>query len=229
MEYLCIIPARGGSSSIPNKNVQQLHGKPLIAWTIQHAVQTPKIGRIVVSTDSHRIGRVGLAFGAEVPFYRPSHLSGDSATTESAILHCIGWLEEHEDYKPDAVIVLACTTPVRQNGLLKQAIKQFEESNVDSLVSVGPAGYCLWEDDDNGCKPMYDVNSRPNKEALFDEDMRFEENESIYIMKTGTLVKHMNRVAGKVGLFKISKQESFNISSKLDFELGEVLMTHTQL
>ena len=229
MEYLCIIPARGGSSSLPNKNVQQLYGKPLIAWTIQHAVQTPKVGRIVVSTDSHRIARVGLAFGAEVPFYRPSHLSGDSATIESAILHCMGWLEENEDYKPDAVIVLACTTPVRQNGLLKQAIKQFEKSKVDSLVSVGSTGYCLWEDGENGCNPMYDVNARPSEQALFDEDLRFEENESIYITKTKTLVKHMNRVAGKVGLFKMSKQESFSIRTKLDFELGEVLMTNTQL
>jgi len=211
---------------VPHKNVQQIHGKPLIAWTIQHAIQTPQVGRTVVSTDSHRVAKVGAAFGAEVPFYRPSHLSGDSANAESAVLHCLGWLEENENYKPDAVILLACTSPVRQKGRLQQAIEQFEKSKVDSLVSVGPTGFCLWADDGS---PMYDTHNRPNKVALFNEEPRFEENESIYIMKTSKLIKHMNRVSGKVGLFKMSKQESFAISSKLDFQLVEILMTNTEL
>lgn len=229
MEYLCIIPARGGSSSVPHKNVHQLNGKPLIAWTIQHAVQTQEVGRIVVSTDSHRIGRVGLAFGAEVPFYRPAHLSSDRSNTESALLHCLAWLKRNESYTPDAVILLACTTPVRQQGLLGQAIKQFEKSGVDSLVSVGPAGYCLWEDDDNGCSPMYNTSARPHKETLFKASSRYEENQSINIMKTEMLIEHMNRVAGKVGLFKMSKEESFHVSSKLDFDLVKILMSNTQL
>lgn len=228
---MAIIPARGGSKGLPRKNVKQLLGKPLIAWTIQQSLDTPEIGRTVVTTDAHRIAKVSDAFGAEAPFRRPEKISGDNATIEVALLHCMAWYEKFEDYSPDAIVMLQCTCPVRRRGAISEAIKQFEASGADCVVSVSPFRNLLWEEGKSknkskgqgAPKPLYNYQKRRRQDANA-TDIRYKENGSIYIIKSDILKKKKNRVAGEVSLYKMTEMEGHQIDTQLDFELMEIIM-----
>ena len=98
MDIICVIPARGNSKSIPNKNIINFDGKPLIAWTIEAAIKTKKFSRVIVSTDNKKIAKVASNFGAEVPFLRPKKLSGDNIHATEATLHTINWLNLNDKY-----------------------------------------------------------------------------------------------------------------------------------
>jgi len=167
MEYLSIIPARGGSKGLPNKNVKPFLGKPLIAWTIQQSIETKQVDRTIVSTDSHRIAKISDAFGAEVPFRRPAELATDKIAIERAVLHCLAWQDKFVEYVPDAVILLQCTSPLRRPGRIEEAIKQFESSGADCLVGVSPFWKYLWEESDSGePKPLYDIKKRKRRQDI---------------------------------------------------------------
>ena len=117
---LAIIPARGGSKGLPRKNIIDLAGKPLIAWSIQSALKSHTVDRVVVSTDCSKIAQIAKNYGAEVPFLRPNSLATDTATTESAMLHTIFWLESNQHYFPDNTILLQPTSPFRTSKQIKE-------------------------------------------------------------------------------------------------------------
>src|SRR4030095_2662146 len=108
MEVLAIISARGGSKGILRKNVRLLAGKPLIAHTIEQAKAAQRVSREAVSTDHPEIAKVSRKFGAEV-IERPAEISGDSASSESALLHALSWLDQSQRYRPDLLVFLQCT------------------------------------------------------------------------------------------------------------------------
>ena len=110
LKTLAIIPARGGSKGIPRKNVRLVAGKPLVAHSIEHARNTPAIQRVIVSTDDQEIADVARQYGAEVVL-RPADISGDTATSESALVHVLDTLKEQENYEPDRVVFLQCKPP----------------------------------------------------------------------------------------------------------------------
>src|SRR3989338_863146 len=101
MKILALIPARGGSKRVPNKNIKLLDGKPLIAYTIAAAKKSKYINRIVVSTDCESIGKIAKKHGAEVPFLRPKEISTDDSKEIEFFEHALNWLLEHENYEPD--------------------------------------------------------------------------------------------------------------------------------
>ena len=113
MRSVAIIPARGGSRGIPRKNLRVIAGKPLLAYTIEHALATPSIDRVVVSTDDVEIGTVAARHGAEV-IWRPAEISGDRASSEAALLHALDELAARDDYRPDLVVMLQATSPLRR-------------------------------------------------------------------------------------------------------------------
>src|SRR5690349_8046730 len=113
-DVLAVIPARGGSKSIPRKNLAALAGKPLIVWTIEAASASQCLTRVVVSTDDPEITAVAAAAGAEVPFVRPAELAQDETPAIEPILHAVDWLDQHEGYRPDFVMILQPTSPLRQ-------------------------------------------------------------------------------------------------------------------
>lgn len=122
MEILTIIPARGGSKGIPRKNARPLAGKPLIAHTIEHAWQARSVSRVVVSTDYPEIAAVAQRYGAKV-VWRPAEISGDTATSESALLHVLNYLRDREGYEPDLVVSLQATSPLRQPDDIQNTIE----------------------------------------------------------------------------------------------------------
>jgi N-acylneuraminate cytidylyltransferase len=145
---LALIPARGGSKSIPRKNLLRLAGKPLIAHTIAVAQASTRITRIVVSTDDEEIAEVARACGAEVPFLRPAEFAQDHSPDIDAFRHALLSLRDLDGYRCDAVVHLRPTNPVREPARVDQAIAAFLASpRADSLRSVSPAAqtpYKMW-------------------------------------------------------------------------------------
>lgn len=121
-EVVAIIPARSGSKGIKNKNLADLGGYPLLAYSIIAAKLCRKIERILISTDSEQYAEIGRQFGAEVPFLRPVELSGDSATDRDFMVHSMEWMLEHEGHLPEYWVHLRPTTPLRNPTLLDDAI-----------------------------------------------------------------------------------------------------------
>lgn len=135
-KVLGIIPARGGSKSIPRKNIRTFCGKPLIAWKIEAAVKSGVFNRVIVSTDDTEIAEVARQYGAEVPFMRPAELAQDSTPTLPVIAHAIRSLGEKDGYRADAVVLLEPTSPGVRPFHLAEAAELFFECGSDSVVSV---------------------------------------------------------------------------------------------
>ncbi len=134
---LALVPARGGSKSIPRKNVLLVNGKPLIAWSIEHGLAARLVTRVICTTDDEEIARVAAAHGAEVPFRRPPDLSGDTAVDYGFHRHALEWLQEHEGYVPDLVVQLRPTHPVRRPEVIDRAIELLAgHPEADSLRAV---------------------------------------------------------------------------------------------
>jgi N-acylneuraminate cytidylyltransferase len=136
-EVLALIPARGGSKSVPRKNIIPLFGKPMIAWAIEHALASRHITRVIVTTDDDEIAEVARQYGAETPFMRPSELAGDLSLDVEFHKHAVDWLKENEGYVPDMIVNLRPTPPSRDPDVIDEAIELFAaHPEVDALRSV---------------------------------------------------------------------------------------------
>lgn len=134
-----MVPARGASKRLPRKNLLELGGLPLLAWTVRVALASGVCERVVVSTEDAEIAAVARAEGAEVPFLRPEALARDDVPNQAAVDHLLGWLEEREGYRPEAVMNLQPTSPFRSVEDLRRAAGLLAGAGVGSVVSVSPA------------------------------------------------------------------------------------------
>ena len=141
VEVLAIIPARGGSKSIPRKNIRSFAGHPLIAYSIAAGLQAETVNRVIVSTDDVEIAAVAREYGAEVPFLRPDELAQDSTTDYPVFEHALTWLADHEGYHPEVVVQLRPTSPVRPPDCVDQAVRLlFDHPEADSVRGVVQSG-----------------------------------------------------------------------------------------
>ena len=136
MVGICVISARGGSQGVPGKNIRPILGKPLIAWSIEQALATPEIDRVVVSTDSPQIAEAARAAGAETPFLRPEHLSNSEAGKFQVWQHAIQACEEKYNEKYEFFVDLDCTNPLRDVADISAAIKQFRDAQVRQIEAI---------------------------------------------------------------------------------------------
>jgi YrbI family 3-deoxy-D-manno-octulosonate 8-phosphate phosphatase len=154
MEILALIPARGGSKSIPRKNIRLLAGYPLMAYSIAAALRSKGVTRTIVSTDDEEIARVAQSYGAETPFLRPLEYALDNTTDYPVFTHALSWLKENEEYQPDIVIQLRPTSPLRPPDCVDRAIQTLlDHPEADSVRGVIPSGqnpYKMWQVDDQG-------------------------------------------------------------------------------
>jgi YrbI family 3-deoxy-D-manno-octulosonate 8-phosphate phosphatase len=218
---LAIIPARGGSKGVPRKNVRPFLGKPLLVHSIEHARSSPSVTRVVVSTDDQEITGVAHQNGAEV-IHRPAAISGDTASSESALLHVLDHLREVERYEPDLVVFLQATSPLRRPGDVQGAIETLEREGADSLFSACPAHGFVWRLQEGQLQSLsYDHRNRPRRQDL-SEDLI--ENGSIYVLRPWVLRKHNSRLGGKIAVHRMDLFDSFEIDELGDFERMEQMV-----
>jgi YrbI family 3-deoxy-D-manno-octulosonate 8-phosphate phosphatase len=154
MEILALIPARGGSKSIPRKNIKPLAGHPLIAYSIAAALQSRLVTRTIVSTDDDEIACTAQSYGAEAPFLRPDEFARDNTTDLPVFTHALRWLKEKEGYQPDVVVQLRPTSPLRPPDCIAQAVQiLLDHPDADSVRGVIPSGqnpYKMWQIAEDG-------------------------------------------------------------------------------
>jgi N-acylneuraminate cytidylyltransferase len=157
-EILALIPARGGSKGIPRKNLLLLLGKPLIAYSIAHALASVHVTRTIVSTDDAEIAAVAKQFGADVPFIRPAEYAQDTSLDLDVFRHALAWLRDREGYLPELVVHLRPTGPVRRIALIDQAIQaMLDHPEADALRSVSTplhTPYKMWRIEDDFLTPL---------------------------------------------------------------------------
>ena len=163
LKTLAIIPARGGSKGLPNKNILPLAGHPLIAYSIAAAKASPLIDRVIVTTDSEIIANISKKYGAEIPFLRPEELAGDFTTDIETFQHALAWLKENEGYVPDLVFQLRPTSPIRFLGEIEHCIQMLSENEAaQSVRTITPSPitpYKMWTlPEENGfMRPLLSV------------------------------------------------------------------------
>ena len=162
-EILALIPARGGSKGIPHKNIRNFAGYPLIAWSIAAGLQAETVTRVIVSTDDDEIAVVAREYGAEIPFMRPAELAQDRTPDLPVFEHALKMLEEVDGYKPDVVVQLRPTSPIRPRGMVDEAVHiLLSHKDADCVRGVVPAGqnpHKMWRfaGDDKPLKPLLEV------------------------------------------------------------------------
>jgi len=223
MQTVAIIPARGDSKGIPRKNLIPFCGHPLLAWSITCARRCEQIARVYVSTDSTEISAVAQKYGA-VAIKRPPELSIDTATSESALLHVLGEIENKHDTAVDAVAFLQATSPLRETSELDGALTKFHTESLDSLFSAAELEDMLIWRDQTGTLESWNYDYRNRKRRQEAMGRQFVETGSFYITKSALLRKERNRLGGRIGLWELPFWKSFEIDSVEDLALCELLM-----
>lgn len=231
MEYsiLTIIPARGGSKGIKDKNIVDICGKPLIEYTINPALELKKQGRVdevIVSTDSEKIASISRQLGAAVPFLRPAEISDDKAKSIDFVLHALDFFKTQGEFF-DAVLLLQPTSPLRTTHQIDAAIKLFVENNADSLISCYKEEYIndlvMYKKEKTGfLKPLNPLHNKGVRRQEHGEV--FVRSGSIYVTKVGYLYSTHQIISDTPLLFEVTKSESINLDTLEDLKILRTLL-----
>jgi CMP-N,N'-diacetyllegionaminic acid synthase len=213
MEAIAIIPARGGSTRVPRKNLLPLAGRPLLSHTIAHALASRQIVEVLVSTDDDETAALAESEGAKV-VRRPEELSRESSASEDALLHA---LDLRGDGDPDLVVFLQATSPARRPGDIDRAIDVLMAEEADSLFSACREVVHTWVVEGGELRSIsYDWRSRQRTQEM---KPRWRENGSIYIFRPWVLRQEHNRLGGKIALYEMDFWSSFDLDTEDDAEL----------
>lgn len=219
---LAIIAARGSSKRLPGKNTKILGEKPLIAWTIQAAICSKYIDRIIVTTDSEKIANVSKEWYAEVPFMRPDYLAKDMTTTEEVVLHALCWVKNNESLSYDYFVLLQPTSPLRNRKHIDEAIEGFYEHRnyCDKTVSVYKSKYSNIDliENKNQIKfngSVIDINKNRKAHEYFFV------NGAIYFCTTKNFLKDNQLYFGDCIPYIMDRKCSLDIDTEEDFKLAQ--------
>lgn len=221
-KIVAIIPARGGSKGIPNKNSKNFCGKPLIYYTITEAQKSGIFDRIVVSTDSPKIATIARKLGAEVPYLRPAKLATATASVADAVKHLLAYLREEEGYEPAAFFLLQPTSPLRDAGDIQKSFALFCKHAAPGLISVCPTHHQTLNIKDGRLRVINPEGSgHINRQDL--PQTYKQDGSMIYILDTKYFKKHPSFDAEGMAAYVIPKWKAVDIDDTEDFELAEVL------
>ena len=228
MRIDAIILARGGSKVIPNKNIINFCGKPLLAWTILQSRATKLITDVWVSSDNQEILSIATKYGAKL-IIRPEEISGDKDTSESAWLHALTEIEKNTEESIDYILAPQVTSPLREKEDFSLGIENIIKNKADSLLSVAEIeDHFIWEKDESEkfISVNYDYQDRKPRQQI---KKRYLENGSFYITKPEILKSCNNRLGGKIAVHIMEQHKMFQIDNIEDVKLCSVVMQGYQL
>lgn len=222
---LAIIPARGGSKGLPGKNIKLLNRKPLIAYTIEAALRSKEVTRVIVSTDDEEIAKIAKEYGAEIPFLRPAHLASDKTLSIDVYEYTIQKLEEDENIIIENFIILQPTSPLRTSEDIDSAIKLFKENNAFSVISFcqehHPISWHKYVEDNNKIESIFEVNllnRQDNKPTFFP-------NGAIYVFDK-EVIETRNYYSENTYAYIMKRNYSVDIDTIEDFEYASYLINN---
>lgn len=233
MEILGLIPARGGSKGIKNKNIQIINGKPLIAYTIEQALKS-NINRVIVASDDENIIKIAKKYGAECPFVRPKKISGSNSHAFEIYKYTINWLKKNENYVPDILCVMLCTTPFRKVSSINSSLKKLRTKKFDWVFSINEMEHHPYRAMVKKKKLIRSFFNIPNKKIWLNrqelpEIYRF--NGGIFATFIENILKHkeynIDNIKFKntrVGYEIMTKKEALDIDDPIDLEFVRYLM-----
>jgi CMP-N-acetylneuraminic acid synthetase len=222
MKILAVIPARGGSKGIPGKNLRPVGGAPLIAHTLRAARAARHVNRTVVSTDSPEIAAAARAEGAEAVM-RPADISGDTASSESALLHVLGELARTEGYRPDLLVFLQCTSPLTTAGDIDGTVDTLVREQADTALAVAPFHYFLWQRDAAG--PATGINhDKARRLRRQDREAQYVETGAVYVMRAAGFLEHRHRFFGRTVLHVTPADRCLEIDEPADLVAAEAAL-----
>ena len=231
-KFLAIIPARGGSKRLPRKNVLDLAGKPLIAWTIDAALYCPFLDEIMVTTDDEEIAETARRYRANVPFLRPAELGSDTATSFDAVKHAIDYYKYYLSMEFDFVVLLQPTSPLRDSDDISKAINFLFDKNADAIVSVCEVEHSpLWVN----TLPT-DLNMtqflKTETTSMRSQDLpkHYRLNGAIYICRTERLLFEKSFfISDNIFSYIMEKEASVDIDDQHDFKFASYLISNRTL
>ena len=219
MPLLIIVPARGGSKRLANKNVRPLAGRSLIARTADAIAESGLDAPVLLTTDDDAIAAEGERAGMRVPFRRPADIAGEAAPTIDAVLHALDWYRDEHDSEPDAVMVLQPTSPLRGGAILRAAVERLaERSDIDSVVAMTAVGV--------PANRMYFASAKGCAEAISD-DRRYPvymPNGAVYLARTGRVRAERTLYAGTVLPLVLDPGRAIDIDTEEDWRLAEAVL-----
>lgn len=222
-KILGVITARGGSRGIPGKNIKELGGKPLIAYSVEAAKESKYLTRTIVSTDYENIAEIAKRYGGDVPFLRPAEFAEDNSTSIEVVQHALNWLKENEKEEYDYLMILQPTSPFRTAEDIDECIKKIIDTGADSVMSmmelVDFSIKKLKRIENDLILPLAeDEGSQSSRRQ--DLSKLYKRNCAIYLTKTGLIMK--GDIFGEVSRPYIMPEErSVDINGPIDFELAE--------
>jgi len=222
---LALIPARGGSKSIPHKNLAPLAGKPLIAWTIEAALRSPTRLRVVVSTDDDEIASASRSFGAEAPFERPLGLAQDDTPTMAVVSHALWWFDENEGYRPERLLLLQPTSPLRTADDISAALALADEHRAESVVSVSSGAthpHLLKRVTEDG--RLEDLS--PHDAVIRRQDLEpvFSLNGALYLAAREQLAKRESFYGERTYAYVMPPERSIDVDTPWDLYLCDLIL-----
>ncbi len=224
-KVMCVIPARDGSKGLPGKNIKKLAGKPLIAYTIEHAQQSRYIDRVIVSTDSGEIAGISRQYGAEVPFIRPKELAMDGSSVLDVLQHTIDWAEDADKYSFDILVLLHVTAPLRNVSDIDKCIKLLVDKNADNVFSVAEASrnpyFNMVEIHGDGKIGLVKEGSFVTRQSA---PKVFDINGSVYVWWKDVFKKRRSIFLENTQIYIMPKERSVDIDDAIDFKIAEMLL-----
>jgi N-acylneuraminate cytidylyltransferase/CMP-N,N'-diacetyllegionaminic acid synthase len=225
VEILAVIPARGGSKGVPRKNVRELCGKPLIAYTIEASKKSKFITRTIVSTEDEDIKEVSLRYGAEVPYKRPLELSSDVSPTIEAVIDLLNWLKLKEDYVPDYVCLLQCTSPLRNGADIDNTIHKMIKTGFKAAVTVKEADTNpYWTNVFHGDRLQYFIEEGKYITRRQDLPAVYSINGAVYVIHTESLLREKTFEIDDLTAYVMNSENSIDIDNIIDFKIAEAIM-----
>jgi len=228
LKILAIIPARGGSKSVPKKNIRNLNGKPLIAHTIDAANKIKnKFYRVVVSTDDEEISEISQKYGADVPFLRPAELSEDKTPTYPVLQHAVQFVEKQDSTNIDLVMLLQPTAPFRTTQDILNCINLGQDLNTDSIISVVQVFSThpiLMKKIEDGLLTHYSVEEKEGTPRQLYDPPAYMRNGAIYLTKRDVLIKDNSIWGNSITPYIMPQERSYNIDDEIDFVTSEIMM-----